>query len=312
MGNTCSWCLTNTKHSEQKVWQRCLISDKYLVGCSQLPVGRGISFKSANSFWSLIPNGLCMWPESILSKNTPYCFLSNPTRGRLVMSWTLSYRAPVDPLQSVPVAKLPYRDQPTHMLLWRVMKEREKGTKLNLRNGRHSLVNPIWLIGERRSGDVCRWRAAQRYAIAPCRPHTTLGSTPVERGPQNTTLGSKRPKNNTLGSTPVNKGRKNTSLATTPVENGPKMSAPLFTLFYLNKRLQRFTKGWTRWTPLCYFFPTLCLVLVKRVDFAIFRRFQFCATFRSLNVFFKTKSRGNDQNFPLHPAGCSLNPYPDS
>ena len=108
------------------------------------------------------------------------------------------------------------------MPLWRVMKEREKGTKLNLRNGRHSLVNPIWLIGERRSGDVCRWRAAQRYAIAPCRPHTTLGSTPVERGPQNTTLGSKRPKNNTLGSTPVNKGRKNTSLATTPVENGPK------------------------------------------------------------------------------------------
>ena len=85
------------KHSEQKLCQRFLISDKYLVGCSQLPVGRGISFKSANSFWSLIPNGLCMWPGSILSKNTPYCFLSNPTRGRLVMTWTLSYRAPVDP-----------------------------------------------------------------------------------------------------------------------------------------------------------------------------------------------------------------------
>ena len=65
-------------------------------------------------------------------------------------------------------------------------------------------------------------KGGSKICDSPLSPTYHLRKHSRRKGPQNTTLGSKRPKNNTLGSTPVNKGRKNTSLATTPVENGPK------------------------------------------------------------------------------------------
>ena len=85
--------------------------------------------------------------------------------------------------------------------------------------------------------------------------------------------------------------------------------ASLIHSFLPEQEVAEIHKGVNAVNTFVLFFSHLCLVLVKRVDFANFRRFQFCATFGRL---FKVKSRGNDQNFPFHPAGCSLNPNPES
>ena len=109
---------------------------------SRLPVGSHLSQYSLNQKFILDLQSLmvCACDQNPVQEHFILIFLKIKLGAGLVMSWTVSYRALWTPLVS-PMAKLPYTGPPAHLPPPAGDEgNRKRGTKLNLRNGRHSAV----------------------------------------------------------------------------------------------------------------------------------------------------------------------------